>query len=168
MIFPNVRLFDGKLRVDRDLESVGEGVGLGRHADDSEEFGVLLFGETLCPGRGSVGMNTVAAVVGDGDGDVDKLFGERIESAGFNHDLLDAGPGSLEESGLVSEHPPEVIDEVGFSGGANVVEDCLDAWVGGDFGVGEKFLSWHGQIAFEESASTIILMILFDGGSSVR
>ena len=168
MFFPGVGLFDGKLRIDRYLESGGEGVGLGRHTDDSEEFGVLLFRETLCPGRGSVGLDAVAAVVGDGDGDVDQFLGERIEGAGFDHDLLDAGPGSLEEFGLVGESAPEVIDEIGFSGGANVVEDCLDAWVGGDFGVGEKFLSWHGQIAFEESASTIILMILFDGGSSVR
>ena len=130
MFFPSVRLFDGKLRVDRDLESGGEGVGLGRHADDSEEFGVLLFGETLCPGRGSVGMNAVAAVVGDGDSNVDQLFGERIERAGLDHDSLDAGPGSLEEIGLVGESAPEVINEIGFAGDADVVEDCFDAWVG--------------------------------------
>ena len=88
-------------------------------------------------------MDAVAATVGGRDGDVDELFGERVERAGFDHDLLDAGPGAFEEVGLVGECAPEVVDEVGFPGGADVVEDGLDAWIGGDFGVCEEFYGGH-------------------------
>jgi hypothetical protein len=137
-------LFDEEFAIDWDLEGVGDGVGLGGHGDDREEFGVLLVGEAFGSGRGCVGVDAVAAVVGDGDSDVDEFFGERIERAGFDHDLLDAGPDALEEFGMVGEGSPEVVDEVGFSGGSDVVEDGLEARVGGDFGVGEEFLRGHG------------------------
>ena len=144
-------LFDGEFWIDGDLERGCEGVGLGGHADDGEEFGVLLLGHAFGAGRGGVGVDAVAAVVGDGDGDVDEFFGQRVEGAGLDHDLLDAGPGSFEEIGLVGEGSPEVIDEVGFSSGADVVEDGLDAWVGGDFGVSPELYGGHDlQISFEK------------------
>jgi hypothetical protein len=95
------RLFDQEFWADGDLECGGEGVGFGGHADDSEEFGVLLIGEAFGSGGGGVGVNAVAAAVGDGDSDIDELFGERVECAGSDHNLLDAGPGALEEVGLV-------------------------------------------------------------------
>ena len=53
------------------------------------------------------------------------------------------GLGAFEEIGLVGEGSPEVVDEVGVSGGADVVEDGLDAGVGGDFGVGPEFYGGH-------------------------
>ena len=93
-------------------------------------------------GRG-VGVDAVAATVDGGDGDVDELFGERIERAWGDHDLLDARPGSFEKFGLIGQGSPEVVDEVGFSGGADVVEDCLEAWVSRDFGVGPEFYGGH-------------------------
>ena len=141
--FASSLLFDRELWVDWDLKCSLESVCLGGHANDGEEFGVLLvchaFGECCC----GVGVDAVAAVVGDGDGDVDQLFGERVECAGSDHDLLDALPGAFEEVGLVGEGSPEVVDEVGFSSGADVVKDCLDAWVGGDFGVVPEFYGRH-------------------------
>jgi hypothetical protein len=136
--------FDQEFGIDGDLECSGEGVGLGGHADDGEEFRVLLVGHSFGTCGGSVGVDAVATVIGDGDGDVDEFFGERVERAGSDHDLLDAGPGMLEEIGLIGEGSPEVVNEVGFSGGADVVEDGLDAWIGGDFGVGEELLRGHG------------------------
>jgi hypothetical protein len=126
---------------------------------------MMLVGEALGSGRSGVGVDAVATAVGDGDGDVDELFSEWIECAGSDHDLLDAGPGALEEFGLVGESSPEVVDEVGFSRGADVVEDGLDAWVGGDFGVGEEFYCGHGLCAFVWFATTIILGSEWAGGS---
>jgi hypothetical protein len=125
------------------LERIGESIGLGGHGDDGEEFGVLLVGEAFGACGSSVGVDAVAAIVGNGDGDVDELFGKRVEGAGFDHDLLDALPGSFEKIRLIGEGSPEVIDEVGFSGDTDVREDGLDAWVDGDFGVGEEFYGGH-------------------------
>jgi hypothetical protein len=104
---------------------------------------VLLVGEALGAGCRGVGVDAVAAAVGDGDRDVDQLFGEGIKSAGFDHDLLDAGPCAFEEVGLVGEGSPEVVDEVGSSGGADIVEDGFDAWIGVDFGISPEFYGGH-------------------------
>ncbi len=104
---------------------------------------MLFGGHSFGAGGCGVGVDAVAAAVGGGDSDVDEFFGERVECAGGDHDLLDAGPGAFEEIGLVGEGSPEVVDEVGFSSGADVVEDGLDAWVGGDFGVRPEFYGGH-------------------------
>lgn len=138
-----IRLFDVEFGIDWDLEGGGEGVGLGGHADDGEEFGVLVVGEAFGSGGGGVGVDAVGAAVGGGDGDVDELLGERVEGAGLDHDLLDAGPGALEDSGLVGEGSPEVVDEVGVARGADVVEDGFDAGIGGYLFVGPEFLGGH-------------------------
>ena len=41
-------------------------------------------------------------------------------------------------AGVVGEGSPEVVEEGGVSGGADVVEDGLEGGVGGDFGVGSE------------------------------
>jgi len=105
---------------------------------------VLLVCHAFGTGCGGVGVDAVAATIGDRDGDVDELFGKGVKCSGSNHDLLDAGPGTLEEFRLVGEGSPEIVNKVGFSCCPNVVEDGLDAWVGRDFGVGEEFLCGHG------------------------
>jgi hypothetical protein len=153
-----IYLFDNELWIDGDLERIGESIGLGGHGDDGEEFGVLLVCEAFGACGSSVGVDAVAAIVGNGDGDVDELSSERVEGAGFDHDLLDALPSSFEKVGLIGEGPPEVIDEVGFSSGTNVGEDGLDAWVDGDFGIGEEFYGGHEEPFREYGANCLGVM----------
>ena len=43
---------------------------------------MLLVGEAFGSGCGGVGVDAVAAVVGDGDGDVDEFFGEGSSAPG--------------------------------------------------------------------------------------
>lgn len=105
---------------------------------------MLLVGKALGAGGCGVGVDAVAAAVDRRCGDVDQLLGEGIELAGFDHHFLDAGPGSLENGGLVGERSPEVIYEVRFARGADVVEDCFDAGIGCDFFVSPKLYGSHG------------------------
>ncbi len=123
---------------------------------------MLLIGEALGSGCGGVGVDAIAAVVGGGDGDVDQFFGEGIEGAGLDHDLLHTGPCAFEQGWLIGEGPPEVIYEIGFAGGADVVEDGFDAWVGGDFFVGPEFYGGHGDLSAVSRASVVIDELVTD------
>ena len=134
-----------KFRVDFHLISSDEFVGFVGHADYGHHFFEHGVGHSFILCRDGVAGDAVSALVGYADGDVDEFLGERVEGAGSDHDLLDAGPGSFQDIGLVSQGSPEIVDEVGFSGRADVVEDGFDAGTGGDFGVGEEFYSRHGK-----------------------
>src|SRR6202035_3762345 len=100
--------------------------------------------EAFNAGSGGVGVNAVGAAVDRRDGDVDELLGERIEGTGLDHNLLDARPGTFEQRRLVGQGTPEIVYKVGVAGGADVVEDRLDAGDGGNVGVAPELCGGHG------------------------
>jgi hypothetical protein len=69
-----------------------------------------------------MGMDTVATAVRSRYRNIDQFFCERVEYSGFNHHLFDARPCSLKKAGLVGESAPEIVHEVGLTGGADIVE----------------------------------------------
>ena len=69
-----------------------------------------------------MGVDAVVAAVGDGNGDVEHLLGLGIEHSRTHH-LLDALPRALERNRIVGERAPEVVDELGFADGADLVKD---------------------------------------------
>ena len=100
--------------VDFDLIAGNELVGFIGHADDGLQFLEHGVGHSFAEGGSGVRSDAVVAVVGHADGDVNQFFGERVERAG-RHNLLDALPGALKQSGIVRDGLPEIVDPIGFA-----------------------------------------------------
>ena len=122
---------EGRLEalVDGDLIAGDEFVGFVGHANDGVKFlehrGRHAFGE----GRGGVRGDAILAIVRDADGEVQEFLGEGVESA-RSHDGFEVLPGAFEESGIVGDGFPEIVDVIGFACGHDVVVDGLDLRAG--------------------------------------
>jgi hypothetical protein len=60
--------------------------------------------------------------MGDRHSHVEQFFGFGIKGSRTHH-LLDALPRTLERDRIVGERAPEIVDELGFADGADVVKD---------------------------------------------
>jgi hypothetical protein len=122
---------EGRLEagVDGNLIAGDELVGLVGHADDGLEFLEHFGSHAFAEGGGGMRVNAVLAIIGNADSDVEEFLGERIESAG-SHDGFEIFPGALEESRVVSDGFPEIVDVVGFAGSQDVVVDGFDGRAG--------------------------------------
>ena len=103
-------------------------------------------------GRG-MGMDAVAASIGNGDGDVDHLLRQRVELRRGCHHSLHLGPGALQQVGIERQGTPEVIDEVGLAGRADVVEYRFDSRI--CFRIRRLFDGGHG-VGWGELGSPIV------------
>lgn len=115
--------------VDGHLVAGDKLVGFVGHADDLLELLEHFRGHAFPEGGGGVRVNAVLAIVGDADSDVEKFLGEWIEGAGA-HDGFQVVPGALEESGIVRDGFPEIVDVVGFASGHDVVINGFDRGAG--------------------------------------
>jgi hypothetical protein len=114
-----------KFLIHRDLQRIGQGVGVRGRADYRKKLPMLLVRKALGARGGGVRMDAIAAAVRCGYGDINQLFGEWIESTGLDHHLFDGCPRPLEQVRLVGQSPPEVVNEAGFTRGTYVVENGL-------------------------------------------
>jgi hypothetical protein len=115
--------------VDLDLEALDDAVGLVGHADHGDQFAQHGVGHAG-PARGCrVGGNAITAPVGRTDGEINHLFGQRVERAG-RHDLLHALPRALERGRMIGESLPEIIDPIDAAGRHDVVIDRAHLGIG--------------------------------------
>ena len=114
-----------ELFVDFDLISGDKLVGFVGHPDDCLELVKHGVGHTFLACRRSVRSDAILALVGDTDGNVKHLLGERIERPG-RHDLFDALPGALQSGGIVSDGLPEIVDPIRLASGHDVVINAAD------------------------------------------
>jgi hypothetical protein len=121
-----------------DLVAGNESVGFIGHADDLLELFKHFRGHAFAEGGSGMGVNAVLAIIGDADGDVEELFGERIERAGI-HDGFQIFPGALQKNGVVGNGFPKIVDVVRFARGHDVVVD--------------RFYRWAGVFVFDETES---------------
>src|SRR6185312_14335145 len=70
--------FDVEDRIDRNLQSRRESVGLRGKADDSDQVRMLRIAHAFGPCRRRMRMNAIGAAVGGGDRDINHFADQRI------------------------------------------------------------------------------------------
>jgi hypothetical protein len=109
--------------------------------DDGDQFIVFSLGHAIGPRSHSVGMDAVAAAMGDRHRHIEHFLDLGFQHARRHH-ILDALPGPAQRPGIVCQRAPEVVDEIRLPRLADVVED--GARLAGKFIVGKQLDGRHG------------------------
>jgi hypothetical protein len=112
-------------RIDGHLVAGNQFVGFVGHANDLLQFFEHLGGHALTEGGSGVGVDTVLAVIGDTDCDVDEFFRESIECS-KGHGGLQILPSAFQKYGVVGDGLPEIIDVRTRARGHDVVVNGFD------------------------------------------
>jgi hypothetical protein len=95
-------------------------IGFVGHADHDLKLLEQGAGHTLAEGGSRVRGDAIGTIVGDADGDVEQFFGERMERA-RSHGLFQTFPSAVEQSRIVRDDLPEVVDPVDLARGHDVI-----------------------------------------------
>src|SRR6266571_2152500 len=106
--------------VDFDLVAGNKLVGFIGHANDGLKLLEHGPGHAFAESGSGVRGDAVSAVVGDAHRDVDHFLGEWIERS-RGHNLLDAFPGPFEQSRIMRDGFPEIVDPIDFARNHDVV-----------------------------------------------
>src|ERR1700730_10965437 len=88
-----------------------QAIGFVRHTDYRHQFFELRIGHPFMDCGSGMRSDAIVALVGHGEGNVNDLFGERIERSG-SHNLLYIFPSPLQHHGVMRDCLPEITDPV--------------------------------------------------------